>query len=103
MFCCIKVAFQLSLSFQQPLEFFFKDDRKNSFLFLLKLSDVSDTELAATAFELEFVQLMYEAGETRVVAVSHSKYIILTLMYTRTKKNLFLLWYSCILIAFDNR
>ena len=34
-FCCIKVAFQLSLSFQQPLEFFFKDDRKNSFLFLL--------------------------------------------------------------------
>ena len=35
MFCCIKVAFQLSLSFQQPLKFFFKDDRKNSFLFLL--------------------------------------------------------------------
>ena len=37
MFCCIKVAFQLSLSFQQPLEFFFKDDRKNSFLFLFLL------------------------------------------------------------------
>ena len=42
----------------------------------MKISGASDNDLAATTFESEFIQLMCEAGETRVVTVSNSQYII---------------------------
>ena len=42
----------------------------------MKISDASDNDLAAMIFESEFIQLMCEAGETRVVTVSNSQYII---------------------------
>lgn len=40
------------------------------------ISDASDNDLAAITFESEFIQLMCEAGEIRVVTVSNSQYII---------------------------
>lgn len=42
----------------------------------MKISDASDNDLAAITFESKFIQLMCEAGETRVVTVSNSQYII---------------------------
>lgn len=37
----------------------------------LQISDASYSDLAAITFESEFIQLMCEAGETRVVTVSN--------------------------------
>ena len=38
---------------------------------ILQISDACDSDLAAITFEPEFMQLMCEAGETRVVTVSN--------------------------------
>ena len=38
---------------------------------ILQISDASDSDLASITFESEFMQLMCEAGEMRVVSVSY--------------------------------
>ena len=43
---------------------------------ILQISDASDSDLASTTFQSEFMQLMCEAGEMRVVTVSNFEGII---------------------------
>ena len=38
---------------------------------ILQITDASDSDLASITFQSEFMQLMCEAGEIRVVAVSN--------------------------------
>ena len=43
---------------------------------ILQISDASDSDLASITFQSEFMQLMCEAGEMRVVTVSNFEGII---------------------------
>lgn len=60
---------------------------------ILQIPDTSDSDLAAITFESEFVQLICEAGETRVVTVSNFASIILN-VYENQAKN-----YQCLICS----
>ena len=71
MFDCVKVAFLIHFVRLRmtAIEVLF-------FPSILQISDASDSDLASIAFESEFLQLMCEAGEIRVVTVSNFEGII---------------------------
>ena len=54
---------------------------------ILQISDASDSDLAAITFESEFIQIMFEAGETRVVTVSNFECIIQIVYENQAKFN----------------
>lgn len=53
---------------------------------ILQISDASDSDQAAITFESAFIQLMCEAGKTRVVTVSNFESIIQSVYEIRQRK-----------------